>query len=208
MRGIFISLEGIDGCGKSTLKEHLLDYLQNDYNLISIREPGGTIISEKIREIILDPVNLSILPQTEAFLYASARAQLVNEVIIPELAKGSLIIADRFTDSTLAYQGYGRGLDIKFLEDLNFLCTNGIKADLTLLLDIDPEEALKRKEEEPDRLEKEGLIFQEKVREGYLQIAKKEPERVKLINSDQNIEKIKQIAIDYIEKLLVNSFST
>ncbi|MCX5780307.1 MAG: dTMP kinase, partial [Firmicutes bacterium] len=130
-RGVFISLEGIDGCGKTTLKEMLLARLGEKYPVIGIREPGGTVISEKIRDMLLDVRNDGIIGKTEALLYAAARSQLVEEVIRPALTQGKIIIADRYLDSTIAYQGYGRGLELAFLEDLNRICTGGLKPDLT-----------------------------------------------------------------------------
>ena len=140
-KGIFISLEGIDGSGKSTLHQVIRQSLLPEYKVISVREPGGTFISEKIRDLLLDIKNQGIAPETEAILYAAARAQLIKEIIAPALGHDNIVIADRFMDSTIAYQGFGRGLDLKFLHELNDLCTGGLKPDLTLLLDITPEEA-------------------------------------------------------------------
>lgn len=202
--GKFISLEGIDGCGKTTLKEQLEDYLHGKYEILIVREPGGTEISEKIRDMLLDIRNEGMLARTEAFLYAAARSQLVEEVIRPALMAGKIVIADRYMDSTVAYQGYGRGLDIEFLQQLNLLCTAGLRPDLTLLLDIDPQEGQKRRKKDiPDRLEKEGIDFQSRIRAGYLYIQKQEPERIKLLNSAQSIEVIRDEAVSYIEKILV-----
>jgi len=201
--GKFISLEGIDGCGKTTLKEQLAAYLGGKYELILLREPGGTEISEKIRDMLLDIRNEGMLARTEALLYAAARAQLVEEIVRPALGAGKLVIADRYLDSTIAYQGYGRSLDIAFLEQLNRLCTDGLKPDLTLLLDIEPGEGQKRRHKDiPDRLEKEGLDFQTRIRNGYLLIQQEEPERIKLLNGHNSIEELCQEAIQYIEALL------
>lgn len=201
-KGVFISLEGIDGCGKTSLKHAIMDrltYLQP----LSLREPGGTEVSEKIRELLLDVNREGIHARTEAFLYASARCQLVETVIIPALEKGKLVIADRYMDSTLAYQGYGRGLSLDFLIQLNELCTGGVKPDLTLLLDIDPWEGLRRREKEiPDRLEKEGVEFQSRVREGYLHIARSEADRIQVINAAQPREEVLADAMVIINKLL------
>lgn len=201
-KAFFISLEGIDGAGKTTLKEHLVNYLK-DVKVVCVREPGGTDISEKIRALLLDVKNAGILPKTEAMLYASARTQLVEEVISPALQAGNVVIADRYIDSTIAYQGYARGLDINFLEELNELCTSGLKPDLTLLLDLDPIVAQQRKQkEELDRLEKEGLQFQQKVREGYLKIAENEPQRVKVLDASQPLEEVADQAVKYVEEYL------
>lgn len=198
-RGVFISLEGIDGCGKTTLKENLLAVMRNKYQVIGIREPGGTVISEKIRDMLLDVRNDGIIGKTEAFLYAAARSQLVEEVIRPALDHGAIIIADRYLDSTIAYQGYGRGLDLHFLEDLNRLCTGGLKPDVTLLLDIEPVEGQKRRNRiVPDRLEQEGLDFQTRVRDGYLEIWRKETERIKLMDARQSPGLLLEEALQHI----------
>jgi len=202
-RGAFISLEGIDGSGKTTLKENLLALMARNYQVIGIREPGGTVISEKIRDMLLDVRNDGIIGKTEALLYATARSQLVEEIIRPALIQGKIIIADRYMDSTIAYQGYGRGLDIKFLEDLNQLCTGGLKPDLTLLLDIDPRDGQSRRNQDiPDRLEKEGLEFQARIRDGYLKLWKKEPQRIKRLDASQTTEELVQAAMKMIAALL------
>lgn len=201
-RGRFISLEGIDGCGKTTLKDQLNEYLREKYDLLLLREPGGTEISEKIRDMLLDIRNGGMLPRTEALLYAAARCQVVEEAIRPALAEGKMVISDRYMDSTIAYQGYGRGLDIAFLKQLNRLCTGGLQPDLTLLLDIDPQEGQRRRTKDiPDRLEKEGLDFQTRIRKGYLQIQKEEPGRIKLLNGHSSIEELRKEAIRHIEVL-------
>jgi dTMP kinase len=204
-RGVFISLEGIDGSGKTCVKDIILRQLAG-WEVLNIREPGGTATSEKIRAILLDCQNEGIKPLTEAFLYAAARAQLVEEVIRPALAAGKVIIADRFLDSTIAYQGYGRGLERQMLTELNRLCTSGLKPDLTLLLDVDPEEGLRRRGGElPDRLEKEGLDFQRRVREGYLQIARAEPERMRVINAGRSLSEVAGEAVMIVRERLRES---
>lgn len=183
--GLFISLEGIDACGKSTLIAHLSEYLQErNWPVVSIREPGGTLISEKIRQMLLDAANEGIKPRTEAILYGAARSQLVEEIIAPALSQGKIVLADRYFDSTLAYQGYGRGLNLSMLDGLNKICTGGLQPHLTLLLDISPREAQKRREPgQYDRLEREGLGLQERVRKGYLELADRSPERIKIIDA-------------------------
>jgi len=202
-RGLFISLEGIDGCGKTTLKENLLALMSRKYQVIGIREPGGTVISEKIRDMLLDVRNDGIIGKTEAMLYAAARSQLVEEVIRPALAQGKIIIADRYLDSTIAYQGYGRGLDLDFLEDLNRICTGGLKPDVTLLLDIDPMEGQNRRIENiPDRLEQEGLEFQDRIRAGYLKLQENEPGRIKLLDARLARELLVNEAMKLIEAKL------
>ncbi|MDD2372886.1 MAG: dTMP kinase [Syntrophomonadaceae bacterium] len=205
-RGIFISLEGIDGSGKTSLQESLKPYMEQNFGLevLGIREPGGNIISEKIRELLLDAANQGITSRTEALLYAAARSQVVEEVISPALQAGKIVLADRYMDSTIAYQGYGRGLDINFLQELNQLCTGGLKPDLTLLLDLGSEEAWPRRQKEiPDRLEKEGLTFQEKVRKGYLFLAEQEKERIKVLDARQEPEKVLQLAIRWLDEILM-----
>lgn len=200
-KGIFISFEGIDGCGKSTLKEAVAACLEKE-SVVEVREPGGTCISEKIRDLLLDGRNVAITAKTEALLYAAARSQLVDEMINPALAEGKTVLADRYIDSTIAYQGYGRGLSIDWVEQLNQLCTGGLKPDLTFLLDLDPREAQRRKREgSPDRLEKEGVLFQKKVREGYLKIAEAEPQRVKVLDACQDLASLLSEAIKHIYKV-------
>lgn len=206
--GIFISLEGIDGSGKTSLKERLQLYLEQNYGLevLGVREPGGNIISEKIRELLLDAGNQGMTSRTEALLYAAARSQVVEEVIRPALMAGKVVLADRYMDSTIAYQGYGRCLNIEFLQQLNQLCTGGLKPDLTLLLDLDSKAALQRRKKEiPDRLEKEGLAFQEKVRDGYLQLARQEEERIKTLDARQEPEKVLGEALCYLDELLAQN---
>lgn len=200
--GAFISLEGIDGSGKTTLRELLVSALNSD-NIISIREPGGTYISEKIRAVLLDAQNMGMAARTEALLYAAARSQVVEEIIRPALNEGKLVLADRYLDSTIAYQGYGRGLDLAFLTQLNNLCTGGLKPDLTLVLDVDPLEGLRRRDQEkPDRLEQEGISFQQKVREGYLAVASREPERVKVIDASRDKNEVLAEAMKYLKELV------
>lgn len=200
--GAFISLEGIDGSGKTTLRELLVSALNSD-NIISIREPGGTYISEKIRAVLLDTRNMGMAARTEALLYAAARSQVVEEIIRPALTQGKLILADRYLDSTIAYQGYGRGLDLDFLTQLNNLCTGGLKPDLTLVLDVDPMEGQRRRsQEKPDRLEQEGISFQQRVREGYLVIASREPERVKVIDASRDQNDVLTEAMKYLKELV------
>ncbi|MGI6434016.1 MAG: dTMP kinase [Syntrophomonadaceae bacterium] len=201
-RGLLITLEGIDGSGKTTLIRHLQQVWQ-DYPLIMIREPGGTLISEKIRDLLLNVENNHITPRTEAFLYAAARSQVVEQLIRPSLQAGKLVLADRYLDSTIAYQGYGRGLDLQFLHTLNQLCTGGLLPDATLLLDIDPHLGqLRRQQETADRLEKEGSDFQTRVREGYLQLAQIAPERIHIINAAQAFVDVADEAVIYLQQVL------
>lgn len=203
-QGIFISLEGIDGCGKTTLCNALKQaFSHTGQPLTCLREPGGTQISEAVRQILLNPAYTAMAPETEALLYASARSQVCAEIIRPALEQGHLVLADRYTDSTLAYQGYGRGLSLDFLKTLSRLCTAGLQPGLTLLLDIDPKTAiLRRSERSPrqDRLEQEGLCFQEKIRNGYLSLAAENPGRIILLDASLPKGQLLQQALLHIEK--------
>lgn len=198
--GKLITFEGIDGAGKTTQLRILAEALRKrGYHVETIREPGGTVLSEKIRDLLLDARHGKVSPAAEALLYAAARAQLVFEVLNPLLAQGTIVLADRFTDSTLAYQGYGRGMDINQLRQLNRLATGGLEPDLTLVLDISPLSAAARKSgESPDRLEQEGLLFQEKVRAGYLALVK-ESTRFRVIEAESPPE---QVAARVLETVL------
>jgi dTMP kinase len=192
MGGKFITLEGCDGSGKTTqvalLKEKLREL---QLPCIVTREPGGTAISEQVRQIILDEANKAMIWQTEALLYAASRAQLVGELIVPSLNEGVHVICDRYIDSTLAYQGYGRGLELDQLVVINNYATGGLKPHLTLLLDINPEITLKRlAQKKADRLEGEKIQFHQRVREGYLKLAQKEPERFAVIDAARSVEEI------------------
>ena len=174
-RGTFITFEGIDGCGKSTQIRLLSEYLeQKGVPFLLLREPGGTVVGEKIRTVLLDKKNDGMDPVCELLLFEAARAQIVREVIKPALEEGKTVICDRFFDSTYAYQGYARELGADMVKDLNLTATSGLEPDITFLLDIDPEEALKRRGirgDGDDRMEALGIMFQKKVRQGYLELA-------------------------------------
>lgn len=207
MRGKFITIEGCEGVGKSTQTKLLMDYLEKKGKKIYYtREPGGTSVSEQIRKIILDPENSEMDALTELLLYVAARRQLVTEVIKPKLDEGYYVICDRFTDSTLAYQGYARGLDKNVIKRLNALVTEGVNIDITIFLDLNPTESFKRKggADVNDRLESETAAFHGKVYEGYKQIAAEEPERVAVINADDEKEIVLGRIIDaLVEKGIV-----
>ena len=191
MKGFFISFEGIEGTGKSTQASVLADYLQqHGRTVVRTREPGGTAISLKIRELLLSLDSREMDPVTELLLYNAARVQHIREVIDPALARGEIVICDRFSDSTLAYQGYGRGIDRTMIHALDALATKGMRPDLTLLLDIDVETGLKRNREisKRDRLELEDVAFHEKVRAGFLEMAEGEPDRIRIIDCSGSIE--------------------
>lgn len=199
-RGLLISFEGIDGSGKTTQIQNLVSQLRTQgYTVTTLREPGGTKISESIRELLLDSRS-QINPMAEAMLYAAARAQLVQDVVEPLLDQGMIVLADRFIDSTIAYQGYGRGLSIEGLRQLNNLATGGLEPDLTILLDI-PAENSHRQLSLFDRIEQEGLEFQNRVRQGYLEMAAILP-RFKVIDGILPAEKISAIIIDVVTRFL------
>ena len=189
-RGLFISFEGIDGCGKTTQIELLKDYLiEKKYEIIVTLEPGGCDIGKKLREILL--FNKSFVSDTaEMFLYLADRAQHVEEVILKNINEGRIVLCDRCIDSTVAYQGYGRKGNIEQINLLNKIAMNGIKPDLTILFDVDIKIAQKRVGNIKDRMEKENIEFHKRVREGYLELAKENPERIKVINSNQEVKKV------------------
>ncbi|MFC1485025.1 dTMP kinase [bacterium] len=180
-KGFFISIEGIDGSGKSTQADLLYDFLQTKYDVIKTREPGGCEISEKIRDILLSR-DLKLFDTTELLLMEAARSEHFFSLIKPSLDTGKIVICERFIDSTIAYQGYGRGMDLVKIESFNDFATNGIKPDITLFFDTDENESYGRIEGAFDRLEKEGIDFQKKVRQGFLKIAERESDRVRVIN--------------------------
>ncbi len=191
-RGVFISFEGIDGCGKSTQVQMLLSKLdQEEIKCKLVREPGGSNISEEIRNVLLKNRPESMDPRTEALLMTASRAQLTKEKIIPALESGTCIIADRYKDSTLAYQGGGRLIDIEYLIELNEFATYGLDPDLTIFIDISAEEAKSRSDvSHTDRIESIGLEFQEQVRKLYLALAKRFPDRFIKIDGNNSIEVI------------------
>jgi len=194
MTGVFIPLAGPDGCGKSTQLAPLADYLRSiGRTVFTTREPGGTAISDQVRQILMAMKNTSMHPRTELLLFLSARAQLVEEVIRPRLAAGEIVISDRYGDSTLAYQGYGHGYDRDTIRRLLEFATGGLKPDLTLLIDVDVEEGLRRRQVgggEWNRLDAYQLEFHRRVREGYHELAKLEPARWVTINGEQTPEMV------------------
>lgn len=192
-KGLFITFEGIDGSGKSTQVVTLQRVLERrGYEVMLIREPGGTTIGEKIRSILLDRANDQMTPETELLLYEAARAQIVQEVIAPQLLLGKAVICDRFFDSTVAYQGYARGLSLDSIDFLNRLATGGVEPDITFLLDLPAEEAWKRRHGRSlgeDRLEAEGMEFMRRVRAGYLSLATNHP-RVHVLDAMLTAEEL------------------
>ena len=199
--GIFITFEGADGCGKTTQIKLLDEYLKNrGYKTPLTREPGAKGLGEKLREILLN-YDGEVSPQCESFLFLADRAQHIDCIIKPAIKEGKIVLCDRHTDSTVAYQGYGRGLDLDRINTLNDIATGGLKPDLTIVFDIDAQTSSQRVGKEKDRMESAGLEFFNKVRLGYLEIAKKEPERVKVIDSSDSIENIHKKVLELIEKL-------
>jgi dTMP kinase len=206
---IFITFEGSEGTGKTTQIKKLKKYLESlDYKITVTMEPGGTSLSKKIRDILLYSKNINIDSLTELFLFLADRNHHINKVIQPSLQKGKIVISDRFADSSLAYQGYGRGLDKKLIKSLNNIAAYGLKPDLTIVLDMDVSLGLKRidkmKKIKEDRIEKENVDFHNKVREGYRAIAKEEPDRVKIIKITKNssIENVHGKIKELVENIL------
>lgn len=213
--GKLITFEGIEGCGKTTQIKLLGDYLRKKgYTIHETREPGGTLIGDQIRRILLNPENKGINDITELLLYEACRAQLIKELRVKseELGvKGKdeiMILCDRFTDSTLAYQGYGRGIDKGVIKELNKIASGGVKPVLTILLDLDVKTGLGRAkerntkvigQESEDRFEREKVEFHQKVREGFLKIASEELERIKIVNADEGIETIHREIVKIVE---------
>lgn len=192
-RGLFITVEGIDGCGKSTQARLIAAALEAaGHDVLRLREPGGVKISEQIRAILLDPANAEMGDVCELLLYEAARAQLVHQVISPALAAGKTVVCDRFYDSTTAYQAFADGLDRNMVSQANELAVDGCCPDLTLVFDLPVEDALRRRSgrEAEDRLELKGLEFQERVAAGFRAVAVDEPDRVKLIDAGGSIAEV------------------
>ncbi|MDD3375660.1 MAG: dTMP kinase [Candidatus Omnitrophica bacterium] len=203
VKGKFITFEGSEGCGKSTQAKLLCDYLQDkNRKVLHIREPGGIKISEKIRSILLDVQNEEMTKECEVLLYMAARAQLVEEIIAPALKKGIIVVCDRFLDSTLAYQGYGCGIDVNLIEQVGFFATKGIVPDITFLLDMETSKGLSRIRQSKDRIEQRPLEYHDCVRKGYLALAKKEPKRIKVIEANDSKDSIQQQIQEVISRML------
>lgn len=191
MKGSFITFEGCEGVGKTTQVDRLKRYLEKSGQpALFLREPGGTVISEKIREMLLSKENDKMNGKCEALLYSAARAQLLGEVVAPALEKGSIVVCDRFTDSTFAYQGAARGLGVDFIDELNKLTCGDIVPDVTVFLDLHPREAFARKggADKNDRLESQSIEFHEKVYLGYKEIAARYPERFICVDASKDAD--------------------
>lgn len=200
-KGLFITFEGADGCGKTTQINLLKEYLENkNYEIITTLEPGGSDIGKKLRQILLHHDGF-VSPRAEMFMYLADRAQHIDTVIKNNVEKNKIVLCDRHIDSTVAYQGYGRGEDIEQINLLNEIATGGYKPDLTFVFDVDSEIAQKRVGNVKDRLESEGLEFHRKIRQGYLELAKKYP-RIKVINSNKTIEEVFEQVKKIIDEIL------
>ncbi len=203
--GKLITFEGIDGSGKSTQAKILYERLLEEHHDCELfREPGGTPLGEQVRVILLNqPEKIGII--AELLLFSAARAELVRLVIEPMLERGCIVLLDRFTDSTTAYQGYGRGIDLELVKSVNDAATQGIKPDLTFLFDVTAEDGLRRHDRHHDRIEQEGVQFMEKVRQGYLTVAKGDPARVVVVDGGREVEDLTIEVWNKVEVLLTRN---
>ena len=210
-KGRFITFEGVEGSGKTTQISTSAERLRRlGWTVLETREPGGTSVGEQIRDVMLNQGNQQLTALTEVFLVMAARAQHVEEVVRPALAGGAVVLCDRFVDSTLAYQGYGRGLDIRALRRLNRLATAGLTPDMTLVFDVPVTVGLQRRRahREVNRLDMESIAFHERVRKGFLQLVREEPRRMKIVKAGGRQEEISDAVADLIEPLLRHSSPT
>ncbi len=202
-KGYLVTFEGIDGCGKSVQARRTGRFLQNrGFEVLLLREPGSTPVAERLRRILLDK-KLAVPDVTELLLYEAARSELVAKVIRPALRKGTIVLLDRFFDSTTAYQGYGRELDINMVKSLHKIATGGMVPHLTLIFNVDLKTAFARRSKDPDRLESQAVAFHERVRRGFLEIARKERSRVKVIDGTQSVGQV----FSEVKKLLEQKFN-
>ncbi|MCK5060331.1 dTMP kinase [Candidatus Bipolaricaulota bacterium] len=200
LQGKLIVFEGIDFTGKSTQVELLANYLRrNNLTVTTTHEPGGTALGEKLRKIILSRRNDELLPFSELLLLITSRAQLCSEIIEPALHMGHVVISSRYRFSSIAYQGYGRGIDLGLVQQLNEAATQSRAADITFLIDLQAELAVERKPKKHDRIEKEDLLFYRRVRQGYLKLAHNNP-RVKIIDGAMSVEEIARAVIDHLSQ--------
>jgi len=201
-KGLFITFEGADGCGKTTQLELLAEYLKdNGKEVLTTREPGAIGLGEKIREILLN-YDGAVSDRCESFLFLADRAQHIDMIVNPAVAEGKIVLCDRHIDSSVAYQGFGRQLDIERIDRLNMLATNGKRPDLTFVFDIDITTSMQRVGKEKDRMESAGMEFFNRVRQGYLEIAKQEPQRVKVLDASKSIDEIHREVIAIINDLI------
>ncbi|NLL13614.1 MAG: dTMP kinase [Fibrobacter sp.] len=210
-KGVFITFEGIDGCGKSTQLELAAKKLgEQSFPLLVTREPGGTAIAEKIREILISPQNSEMVNECELLMYLAARAQHVREKIIPAIEQGFVVLCDRFQEATFAYQGFGRNIPLDFLEKINSFATGGLSPDLTFVFDISVDlsnERMQKMNKAKDRLELNGRTFYQKIAEGYRFLAKKEPQRILLLDGSEPLERISEQVYCKIKDILKNHLS-
>uniref|UniRef100_A0A7C4TIK8 Thymidylate kinase n=1 Tax=candidate division WOR-3 bacterium TaxID=2052148 RepID=A0A7C4TIK8_UNCW3 len=200
-RGLFITFEGVEGSGKTTQARLLAQWLEKEgLPFILVREPGGTLVSEKIREILLSTQN-NIHPRCEVLLFLAARSQLVYEKILNAIREKKIVIADRFSDSTFAYQVFGRGLPKRLISIFNRFACAGLKPDLTFLVDIDVTQGRNRGKF-LDRMETQNEMYHQKVREGYLKLAKRAKKRIKVLNGEKSVEELHREVVDYVKDLL------
>lgn len=201
MQGLFITFEGPDGCGKTTQMKLLAEYFEKKgKEVVLTREPGGKGLGEKVREILLN-YDGEVSDRCESFLFLADRAQNIDIIVNPAVKEGKIVLCDRHIDSTVAYQGYGRGLNIDRINMLNTLATNGKKPDLTLVFDVDVETSMKRVGKEKDRMESAGIDFHNRVRKGYLELAKQEPKRIKVLDATKSIEEIHKDVINILAEV-------
>lgn len=197
--GMFITFEGADGCGKTTQQMLAADYLESKgYEILITREPGAKGLGEDIRKILLDykgPVS----ERCESLLFLADRAQHVDNMILPAIENGQIVLCDRYTDSTVAYQGYGRQQNLERIKKLNDFATNLLKPDLTFVFDIDVETSMQRVGKEKDRMESEGIEFHNRVRNGYLKLAEEEPNRIKVLDAAKSIDEIHEEVVNILE---------
>jgi dTMP kinase len=209
MAGLFITLEGIDSCGKTTQAQKLALYLRRmGFSVLLTREPGGDRIAEKIRRILLSKTNSEMTDLTELLLYEASRSQLTRRIIQPALKQSKIVVCDRYADSSLAYQGYGRGLNRTMVKDLNRIATSGLVPDLTILIDVPVKISLGRKDKEKtkkDRLEKEKFEFHQKIREGFLTIARQNRKRIRVVDGREDIDKTWRKVKRVVESFLSRS---
>lgn len=201
MQGLFITFEGPDGCGKTTQMKLLAEYFEKKgKEVVLTREPGGKGLGEKVREILLN-YDGEVSDRCESFLFLADRAQNIDIIVNPAVKEGKIVLCDRHIDSTVAYQGYGRGLNIDRINMLNNLATNGKKPNLTLVFDVDVETSMKRVGKEKDRMESAGIDFHNRVRKGYLELAKQEPKRIKVLDATKSIEEIHKDVINILAEV-------
>lgn len=201
MQGLFITFEGPDGCGKTTQMKLLAEYFEKKgKEVVLTREPGGKGLGEKVREILLN-YDGEVSDRCESFLFLADRAQNIDIIVNPAVKEGKIVLCDRHIDSTVAYQGYGRGLNIDRINMLNNLATNGKKPDLTFVFDVDVETSMKRVGKEKDRMESAGIDFHNRVRKGYLELAKQEPKRIKVLDATKSIEEIHKDVINILAEV-------